>query len=138
MPINYKLYPANWKELRKQVLERAKHCCEWEGCGLANYSEGYWDQTGKWWTWKEIEDALEVHGYDVFDHELKHKINKDFTAKPLTKVVLTVAHLDHDEENHEVKIDRLRAWCQYHHLNYDKDEKKARRKKKKKQTELFL
>ena len=35
------------------------------------------------------------------------------------KVVLTVAHLDHDADNHDVSLDRLKAMCQYCHLNYD-------------------
>lgn len=68
---------------------------------------------------------------------MKDKLDKNGVAKKLTKVVLTVAHLDHDEENHNISIDRLRAFCQYHHLNYDKDEKKKRRKAKKMQGELF-
>jgi len=35
-----------------------------------------------------------------------------------SKVVLTVAHLDHTPENCEP--DNLKAWCQRCHLNYDK------------------
>lgn len=35
-----------------------------------------------------------------------------------SKVVLTVAHLDHTPEN--VSSDNLKAWCQRCHLNYDK------------------
>jgi hypothetical protein len=33
------------------------------------------------------------------------------------KVVLTVAHLDHNPANCDA--DNLRAWCQPHHLRYD-------------------
>ena len=36
-----------------------------------------------------------------------------------SKVVLTIAHLDHDPENWDVQDDRLRAWCQRCHLKYD-------------------
>lgn len=43
------------------------------------------------------------------------------------KVVLTVAHLDHDEENWNVSHDRLQAMCQRCHLRYDAAEKKRRR-----------
>lgn len=39
------------------------------------------------------------------------------------KVVLTVAHLDHDETNHKVILDRLKALCQICHLRYDAKEK---------------
>lgn len=34
-PENKKLYPANWKEIRQEILERAKHSCE--SCGVPNY-----------------------------------------------------------------------------------------------------
>jgi hypothetical protein len=34
-----------------------------------------------------------------------------------SKVVLTVAHLDHDTANNA--RENLRAWCQMHHLRYD-------------------
>lgn len=46
------------------------------------------------------------------------------------KVVLTIAHLDHDETNWNVKIDRLRALCQRCHLQYDAAEKKKRHNKR--------
>lgn len=45
MPIDYKLYPSNWKQIRAQILERAKHHCE--RCGIANYATRYNDKTGK-------------------------------------------------------------------------------------------
>jgi uncharacterized protein YdaT len=28
MPVDYKKYPNNWKEIRAEILERAYHCCE--------------------------------------------------------------------------------------------------------------
>lgn len=40
-------------------------------------------------------------------------------TEKLVKVVLTIAHLDHDRDNHEVKDERLRAYCQLHHLAHD-------------------
>ena len=45
----------------------------------------------------------------------------------MTKIVLTVAHLDHDPENWDVSDNRLRAWCRRCHLNYDRQECQARR-----------
>lgn len=36
-----------------------------------------------------------------------------------SKVVLTIAHLDHDPENWAVQNERLRALCQKCHLRYD-------------------
>ena len=40
-PENRKRYPANWSEIRAGILERAKHTCEWPGCGRENYA---WEQ----------------------------------------------------------------------------------------------
>ena len=34
-PENKKRYPANWEEIRKQILERAGNKCEW--CGAENH-----------------------------------------------------------------------------------------------------
>ena len=47
-------------------------------------------------------------------------------APKKVKVVLTIAHLDHDEGNHDVKDDRLQALCQKCHLAYDAEEKYRR------------
>ena len=44
------------------------------------------------------------------------------------KVVLTIAHLDHDETNWDVKDERLKASCQICHLRYDAKEKYRRQK----------
>jgi 5-methylcytosine-specific restriction endonuclease McrA len=51
-----------------------------------------------------------------------------------TKVILTIAHLDHDKENHEVSYDRLAALCQGCHLKYDlpRHMEKARKNREKK------
>ena len=59
-----------------------------------------------------------------------------------SKVVLTIGHLDHDKENHEVSDDRLRAWCQKCHLGYDRKNHEQNRKygrnHKKNQNKLEL
>lgn len=47
-------------------------------------------------------------------------------SEKMVKVVLTIAHLDHDETNHEVKDERLMAMCQLCHLRYDAKEKYRR------------
>ncbi len=119
MPVDYSKYPKNWKELRNKVLDRANHSCEF--CGLSNYTIGSRDSSGKFYSEQEIK-AMNKLGR-------KHKFGTD-TPK-LFKIVLTTAHLDHDEENQEVKIERLRALCQKCHLNYDQVEKKIRRAGKK-------
>jgi len=69
-------YPANWKEIRAKILERAEHKCE--NCGAENHKPH--PTTG-------------------------------------SKVVLTIAHLDHTPEN--CSDENLRAWCQKCHNSYD-------------------
>lgn len=52
------------------------------------------------------------------------------SVHPVTgsKVALTIAHLDHDKGNHDIQIDRLRAWCQRCHLGYDLPRHVAKRR----------
>lgn len=118
MPIDYKKYPKNWKELRAAVLERAKNKCEF--CGVENH-------------------AVEVRRADgSFREYSAMEVEASFLdGDKVIQIVLTVAHLDHDEENHEVKLDRLAALCQRCHLRYDVPEKKRRRKNKKAVGDLF-
>lgn len=122
MPIDYSRYPSNWKSaIVPRILERSGFRCE--NCGIENGSEA-------------TSVALRVQDggrYKVKRFWLSNDSDvirmKPFSLPgqtKLVKVVLTVAHLDHDETNHDVKDDRLRAWCQYCHLNYDASEKYRR------------
>lgn len=117
MPIDYKKYPPNWKELRAEVLKRAKNKCEF--CGVRNYATGFRDKDGNF-------HKVEGMALEAWDFEEK-----------IIQIVLTVAHLDHDEENHNIKLDRLAALCQRCHLRYDIGEKRQRRKNKKAIGDLF-
>lgn len=86
MPIskaNAARYPANWRELRAAVLDRAGNCCE----GSPAYP-----------------DCRARNGEP---HPVTGSI-----------VVLTTAHLDHDELE-TTDISRLRAWCNRCHCTYD-------------------
>jgi len=121
MPIDYSRYPANWKsEIVPRILERAGGCCEW--CGIQNGAQatsvplmvrdgGRYKQKRFWLT--NEGDVIRMKPFAVGD------------IKIIT-VVLTIAHLDHDEQNHDVSDERLRALCQYCHLNYDASEKMRR------------
>lgn len=44
-PENRKRYPANWKEIRASILERAHNHCEF--CGRLNHSHFWNEKTGK-------------------------------------------------------------------------------------------
>ena len=67
------------------------------------------------------------------NHECEFCGAVNYEPHPVTgsRVVLTVAHLDHDEDNWKVTIDRLRALCQRCHNRYDAKERARRRKIKK-------
>ena len=112
MPIDYKKYPKDWKETRNRILARAKNCCEeceFENgklvCSFLNHNK--------------VREWVRPIFADLIDYPYKE-----------VKVVLTIAHLDHDETNHDVKDDRLKAMCQLCHLRYDAKEKKRRLKNK--------
>lgn len=65
----------------------------------------------------------------------------NYSKHPLTgsKVVLTIAHLDHTPEHCDES--NLRAWCQMHHLRYDQEHHMANahatRRKRKAAGDLF-
>ena len=125
MPIDYKKYPSNWKsEIRPSILERANNCCEF--CQLENYSQGLREADGMFIHWAEIENALENRGYDYFEEELKHHVSKDGKVERLTKIVLTIAHLDHNINNNDYS--NLKALCQRCHNRYDIGFRKSNRK----------
>jgi hypothetical protein len=46
------------------------------------------------------------------------------------RIILTIAHLDHDPENWDVSDDRLAALCQKCHLTHDAPMKAEKRKAK--------
>lgn len=127
MPINYKEYPKNWfTEIRPAVLKRANNRCE--NCGVHNYSVGYRDENGKFHgTCGNIFHDLAGKGLSYPSllpltykkaKEIKDACNELEEEKYIV-IILTIAHLDHDKLNHDIKLDRLKALCQRCHLKYD-------------------
>jgi protein-arginine kinase activator protein McsA len=132
MPIDYKLYPANWKtEIRPSILLRANNCCE--KCkvpnkkliirGKYNGIECYQDDSG-----------------NIFNALNSESIGSDYVGEVHPKngfirVILTIAHLDHDINNNDPE--NLRAYCQKCHNNHDIEHRKANRKKNRGLQELF-
>lgn len=106
-------YPKEWPQISASIRERAQHKCE--ECGVPNYELGGRAPDGTWHkarptgdnglklTWPEPGEYGLCEGYPV---ELR-----------IVKIVLTVAHLDHQPENCEP--DNLRCWCQRCHNRYD-------------------
>lgn len=116
MPFDVKKYPANWKsEIRPAILERAKHRCE--KCGVKNYDFGYRDLQGHFYSWEYICKELDDHGNDLFDDVLSHCYDKKDNPTKGIKIVLTIAHLDHNIQNNDYS--NLAAYCQRCHLLLD-------------------
>jgi hypothetical protein len=101
-------YPENWPAISLQVRTEAGNRCE--GCMVANYAEGARDCAGMWWSKDRIEAA---------SPELLRRWFDPATFK-LTRIVLTVAHLDHDRANGE--RGNLTPLCQRCHLGHDQEQ----------------
>lgn len=109
-PENKKLYPKNWKEIREKILKRANNCCEF--CGVKNHAVGYRTEDGEF-----VESDGMQQEADTLD------------GLKLIKIVLTIAHLDHNPKNNEQS--NLKALCQKCHNNYDIEHRKETRQKTK-------
>jgi hypothetical protein len=100
-PENRKRYPANWKQIRATILERAGHRCEgspaFPHCRAPN-------------------GEFRVKGMNSEEYMPREMLD-GFDATELTRIVLTIGHLDHTPENCDPS--NLRAWCQRCHLTYD-------------------
>lgn len=103
-PENKPLYPPNWKEIRAEILERAGNKCE--KCGIENYSIGRRDESGK---------------FIPVENSCQSEMDAEENGWRIFKIVLTIAHVDHDPRNNGVTGNRpnLLALCQKDHLNLD-------------------
>ena len=122
-------YPANWKAISARIrFERAEGRCECTGM----CSSTHWDDDdkpgrcnaphGEW----IIRSRVEPESWALMPRPLSQG------QKPI-KVILTVAHLDHQPEN--CADENLLAMCQRCHLRYDAglhvhNARETRRKKK--------
>lgn len=109
MPIRDKsLYPADWKAISKRIrFERAGGRCEF--CGVENGALIIRKTSNS-------EEYVTVEDSEAYYKEL-HNNGADYDDK-IIKVVLTVAHLDHNPANCD--DDNLRALCQRCHNRYDR------------------
>lgn len=105
MPMRRELYPPDWEAISLQVREDAGQRCEW--CGVANGAVGARDRNGAW----HDEDDIEGMNAGVGDH-----LFGDYPK--IIRIVLTAAHLDHDQSNGERS--NVAALCQRCHLNHDR------------------
>lgn len=98
MPINYKDYDFNWKNIRKVILQRAKNKCEL--CNAPNHAF-----------------MLRFKGAEYPWYIVQNATNEDLKKTKIIKVVLTIAHLDQDKKNN--KPYNLLALCQRCHNKID-------------------
>ena len=119
-PENKHLYPKNWDDIREKILARANNKCEL--CGLENHKLGFRDKTGKFF--KLTKD--EKKGYLDGDHD--HVLDEYGDEYKIFKVILTVAHLNHDPTDNKPK--NLKALCQKCHNSHDAKTRAINRKKR--------
>lgn len=121
-----------------RIKERAGDQCEI--CGLAN---GQIIHSVKiFCRYRYTKNGNDYYRYDskqiwFRDPRDAQKVEKIAQETKSVKVVLTIAHLDHDETNHAIKDDRLMAMCQKCHLDYDTEEKHKRSLKHPAQIQLI-
>jgi len=124
MPCDYKQYHPEWKTvIRPDILKRDGNCCKF--CGVENGRLIH--RNGKGINdWVYYPEGMESEAW------LLDGIKS-------TKIILTIAHLDHDKTNND--YDNLAALCQKCHLGHDikhhMANQKANRIKKKKLQSLF-
>ncbi len=136
MPCDYKKYPTNWKsEIVPAILKRAEQKCE--RCGVPNkviicrgihYGSEVWQD----------ENGI------IFYYPSKEQAGQDYVGwirnAKYVRIVLTVAHLDHNIENNDER--NLKALCQMCHNRHDIEHRLVTRKRtmraKKKQFEIHF
>lgn len=67
--------------------------------------------------WKQIRARILVRAENRCEWPGCDLPNYSINPRTGSKVVLTIAHIDHTPEN--CSDDNLRAWCQQHHLAFD-------------------
>ena len=116
-PENKHRYPADWKTvIVPAVRERSGNVCE--ECGVKNYSLGGRLPGGRWMKAEPTGDnGLRLTWPDPGTYHWCSDGERREVLR-IIRIVLTVAHLDHDDlETRD--ITRLRHWCQRCHNRYD-------------------
>lgn len=119
MPFDRSRYPKDWEEIRSRILARDGNRCACTGecddhegarCNAPNgaFIVRHDELPAMWLTSEEVIGQLHQDG-DAGIHGYEHNMP--------VKVVLTVAHLDHDKGTDE---SRLKALCQRCHLRLDR------------------
>jgi len=112
------LYPKDWRAISKRIRERDGQHCKW--CKAPNgktIARGVGSDAGTYM----LENG-DVHRDDT-GRRLGCARGSEYEAGSYPRIVLTVAHLDHDPtHNYE---SNLAALCQKCHLAHDRDQHTA-------------
>lgn len=116
MPMDRSRYPDDWDDISLRIRERDGWRCTC--CGVANGA-------------LIVRSSIDAARYVIYEPSVKMWRKPasgklylptvpgefDYKRKPV-RIVLTVAHLDHDSMNNA--DENLAALCQLHHLRHDK------------------
>jgi len=113
-------YGRVWQTVtRPRILKRAGHKCE--HCGKPNHRRVYvWSSSpgSQYWTLTKIR---QVWRYCEFNGAAGNFVlfGRQWRTARRIRVVLTIAHLNHTPGDD--RDENLKAFCQWCHLNYDKE-----------------
>ena len=122
-PENRGRYPKDWPQIAANIRARAGDVCE--ACGVPNgkFIRRAVSEKGVP-VWRLSSDPAYCNGYSAADGtEVPDTMEDECGYGRSVRVVLTVAHLDHQPENCDP--DNLRAWCQRCHNAYDAPMRRA-------------
>lgn len=117
MPIrseNKALYPKDWPGIRAKILERAQGKCEY--CHVPNHSKIFRDGQNQW------------HAIDPRGGSDRTCFDKEGVPQKIVKIVLTVAHLNHQPP--DCRQENLAALCQRCHNRLDIADRIAGRRRR--------
>jgi len=114
-PENRDRYPPDWPEIRARILRRAGNRCE--RCGVANYMLGGRMRDGRFLPAQPLGDSWRGLQWPRPGTVAWCDDGTWSDRLRIIRIVLTIAHLDHQPEN--CADDNLRAWCQRCHVTYD-------------------
>jgi hypothetical protein len=102
-PENAHRYPADWPQIRAQILARAGDRCEGSPLFPKCRAPNHW--------WRNNDSG------EITDNPMQADSWALVDGDSVAYIVLTIGHLNHTPE--DCRPENLRAWCQRCHLNHD-------------------
>jgi 5-methylcytosine-specific restriction endonuclease McrA len=128
------LYGKEWRTvIRPRILERDEHRCKF--CRKPNHQTVCQiTDPGKAMWWYELVRPAEGEAFVQLRTHRGDILPQLVLGLPLrqpedVRVILTIAHLDHDAEN--MADENLAALCQWCHLNHDREQHRSTRERRK-------